>query len=264
MTHTSGLRYPFTSAILRGFKPREGERFAAGPLLFEPGTQWLYGTSTDWLGRLVETVSGQRLDVCFREHIFEPLGMSDSFFNVPAAKQGRLVNVYSREAGGALTEQPRQAPQDVTEIDGGGGLASTAGDYIRFVQMLLNHGEGKGGRILSAATVASMARNQIGSVAVRALKTAAPDISGNFSFVDDGKDKWGLGFLVTAERRPGLRSAGSLSWGGINNTYVWLDEARDVGGVEFLPFADPRALKVYQDFERAVYKGLWRRPARCR
>jgi methyl acetate hydrolase len=258
MTHTSGLGYPFTSAILRDFKPREGERFAAGPLLFEPGTQWLYGTNTDWLGRLVETVSRQSLDVYFRERIFDPLGMSDTFFNIPAPKQVRLVNLYKREANGELTEQPRQTPRDVTQFNGGGGLSSTAGDYIRFLQMLLNRGEGNGARILGAATVASMARNQIGSVGVRALKTAAPATSADFSFVNDGKDKWGLGFLITAEDAPGLRSAGSLSWGGIDNTYFWLDETKGVGGVilmQFLPFADPRALKVYQDFERAVYKG---------
>ena len=259
MTHTSGLGYPFTSAIVRDFKAREGDRFPAGPLLFEPGTQWLYGTNTDWLGRLVETVSGQSLDSYFREHILDPLGMSDTFFNVPAAKQARLVNLYKREAGGDLTEQPRQAPRDVTQFNGGGGLSSTAGDYIRFLQMLLNHGEGNGVRIMSAATVASMAENQIGSVSVPALKTAVPATSADFSFVNDGKDKWGLGFLITAEHAPGLRSAGSLSWGGVDNTYFWLDETKGVAGVilmQFLPFADPRALKVYQDFERAVYKGM--------
>jgi methyl acetate hydrolase len=258
MTHTSGLGYPFTSPIVRDFKPREGDHFAAGPLLFEPGTQWIYGTNTDWLGRLVEKVSGQTLDAYFRAHILDPLGMSDTFFNVPAAKQDRLVNLYKREAGGSLTEQPRQAPRDVTQFNGGGGLSSTAGDYVRFLQMLLNHGKSRGARILNAATVATMEKNQIGSVGVRAVKTAAPATSADFSFVNDGKDKWGLGFLITAERAPGLRSAGSLSWGGIDNTYFWLDETKGVAGVilmQFLPFADPRALKVYQDFERAVYKG---------
>ena len=170
--------------------------------------------------------------------------------------QHRLVNLYTREAGGELTEQPRQAPRDVTQFNGGGGLSSTAGDYVRFLQMLLNHGEGNGARVLSAATVASMQTNQIGSVGVRALKTAAPATSADFSFVNDGKDKWGLGFLITAERSPGLRSAGSLSWGGVDNTYFWVDETKGIAGVilmQFLPFADPRALKVYQDFERAIY-----------
>src|SRR3954470_10364070 len=95
-THTSGFGYSFTSPIVRDFKPRPGEKYDAGPLLFEPGTQWIYGTSVDWLGRVVEKVSGQNLEEYFREHIFTPLGMPDTFYNVPEAKQARLVTVHSR------------------------------------------------------------------------------------------------------------------------------------------------------------------------
>jgi methyl acetate hydrolase len=259
-THTSGLGYPFTSPIVRDFKPRDGKEYKAGPLLFEPGTQWIYGTSVDWLGRLVEKLSGKNLEDYFREHIFTPLRMADTFYNVPAVKQQRLVTVHRREGGRAdapLTEQPNQPQPPATTFNGGGGLSSTASDYIRFERMILNGGTLDGARILNADTVALMSRNQIGDVGVRAVKTAQPDRSMDFTFVDDGKDKWGLGFLITSSHVPGKRSAGSLSWGGIYNTYFWIDPARGVAGVammQFLPFSDTKALAIYDTFERGVFQ----------
>jgi methyl acetate hydrolase len=259
-THTSGLGYGFTSPIVRDFKPREGETYQAGPLLFEPGTQWIYGTNTDWVGRLVEKLSGKNLEEYFRERIFTPLGMSDTFYNVPEIKQARLVTLHRRQDGrvdAPLTEQPNQPQRPATTFNGGGGLSSTASDYIRFARMILNSGTFDGARILSAATVTLMAQNHIGEVGVRALKTAQPDRSMDFTFVNDGKDKWGLGFLLTTSPVAGKRSAGSLSWGGINNTYYWIDPARGITGVimmQVLPFADTNALAIYDTFERGVYQ----------
>ncbi len=257
LTHTSGLGYGFTSPIVRDFKPRNGDTFEVGPLLFDPGADWIYGTSTDWVGRIVESVSGKDLDTYFRERIFGPLGMRDSHFNVPETALPRLVPVWRRQADGSLIEPPAAPPQRVTRFNGGGGLSSTAGDYIKFLQMLLNEGQLNGTRILSAASVKLMSVNQMGAVSAHATRTAQADLSADFSFINEGKDKWGLGFLITNEATPGLRSARSLSWGGLNNTYFWLDPARGVAGVilmQFLPFADPRALAVYGDFERAVYQ----------
>jgi methyl acetate hydrolase len=259
-THTSGLGYGFTSPIVRDFKPREGEKYAAGPLVFEPGTEWLYGTSNDWVGRLVEKLSGQNLEDYFHDHIFVPLRMSDTFYNVPENKQDRLVTVHQRQGGkadGLVTEQPNRPPRMQTTFNGGGGLNSTASDYLRFVRMLLNGGTLDGARVLSSATVGMMGQNQIGNVGVPAIKSAQPDLSMDFTFVNDGKDKWGLGFLITTATVPGKRSAGSLSWGGIDNTYFWLDQTRGVGGVvmmQFLPFADTKALGIYDTFERGVYQ----------
>ena len=240
----------------------------AGPLLFEPGTQWIYGTSVDWLGRLVEKLSGKNLEEYFRERIFTPLGMSDTFYNVPEAKQARRVTVHRRQDGRAdapLTEQPNQPQRPATTFNGGGGLTSTASDYIRFARMILNGGTLDGARILSADTVALMARNHIGEVGVRAVKTAQPDRSMDFTFINDGKDKWGLGFLLTTSHVAGKRSAGSLSWGGIYNTYFWIDPARGVAGVvmmQLLPFADTKALAIYDTFERGVYQLASLKPSR--
>jgi methyl acetate hydrolase len=259
-THTSGHGYSFTSPIARDFKPREGEKYATGPLLFEPGTQWMYGGSVDWLGRLVEKLSGQNLEQYFHEHIFAPLGMADTFYNVPESKQGRLVTIHQHPNGrtdAPLTEQPNQPQRPATVFNGGGGLSATASDYIRFQQMILNGGMLDGARILSPATVKLMSQNQIGGVGVRALHTAQPDLSMDFTFIDDQKDKWGLGFLITMQHVAGKRSAGSLSWGGIFNTYFWIDPVRGVAGVvmtQVLPFADTKALAIYDTFERGVYQ----------
>jgi methyl acetate hydrolase len=257
LTHTSGLGYAFTNPTVRDFKPSAGEEYPVGPLVFEPGEHWLYSTSTDWVGRLVEKVSGQSLEDYFRQHIFTPLGMADTFYFVPKDKEARLVTVNRRIADGSIAKESVQPPTSGFTPIGGGGLSSTAYDYLRFTRALLNGGELDGGRILSAGTVALMSQNHIGAVGVPAQKTALPERSDDFSFIADGRDKWGLGFLITADAVPGKRSAGSLSWGGINNTYYWLDPTRGITGVilmQFLPFADRKALALYDAFERGVYQ----------
>jgi CubicO group peptidase (beta-lactamase class C family) len=256
-THTSGLGYNFTSAIVRDFKPRDGERYPVGPLLFEPGDCWLYSTSTDQLGRLVEAVSGQSLTDYLRAHIFKPLQMSDTHYNVPADKHARLVALHRHRRDGLMVKEANQPPTTLPVIIGGGGLTSTASDYIRFIRMILNDGALDGARLVSADTIAAMSRNQIGALGVPAVKTAMPERSADFSFIADGRDKWGLGFLIAAAAKPGGPSAGSLSWGGINNTYFWIDRARGIGGVvlmQFLPFADRNALALYDTFQRAIYR----------
>jgi CubicO group peptidase (beta-lactamase class C family) len=260
MTHTSGLAYPFTSAIWRDFKPRAGETYPfGGPLLFDPGERWHYSTSTDVVGRLVEVISGQKLEDYFREHIFIPLKMNDTSYNVPQAKGPRLVAQQQRAGAkmdGDIVLQDPQPGLTVASPVGGGGLASTADDYGRFMRMLLNGGELDGARVLKAETIKLMEQNHIGAVSVRALKSALPR-SVDFTFIADGRDKWGLGFLITVDQVPGLRSPGSLSWGGINNTFFWIDPARGIGGVimmQYLPFADAKALATYDAFERGAYQ----------
>ena len=225
LTHTAGLAYPFTSAVWRDFKPAAGETYPfGGPLLFDPGERWHYSTSTDVVGKLVEVVSGQKLEDYFREHIFAPLKMDDTFYNVPEAKGPRLVAQQQRAGAhmdGAIELQNPQPGLTIAAPVGGGGLASTADDYGRFMRMLLNGGALDGARVLKPETVALMSQNQIGAISVPALKSALAR-SADFTFIADGRDKWGLGFLITADQVPGKRFPGSLSWGGINNTYFWI------------------------------------------
>jgi methyl acetate hydrolase len=260
LTHTSGLAYPFTSATWRDFKPRAGETYPfGGPLLFDPGERWHYSTSTDVCGKLVEAVSGQKLEEYFRENIFIPLKMTDTSYNVPEAKAPRLVAAQQRAGermDGVIVPQQPQPGLTIAAPVGGGGLASTADDYGRFVRMFLNGGEPEGARILKAETVTLMGQNHIGAVSVPALKVALPR-SADFTFIADGRDKWGLGFLITVDQVAGKRSPGSLSWGGISNTFFWIDPARGIAGVimmQYLPFADAKALATYDAFERGAYQ----------
>jgi CubicO group peptidase (beta-lactamase class C family) len=260
LTHTSGLAYPFTSAVWRDFKPRAGETYPfGGPLLFDPGERWHYSTSTDVVGRLVEVISGQKLEDYFRQHIFAPLKMDDTSYNVPETKAPRLAAQQQRAGDrmdGDIVLQNPQPGLTIAAPVGGGGLASTASDYGRFMRMVLNGGTLDGVRVLKAETVALMSQNQIGAVSVPALKSALPR-SADFTFIADGRDKWGLGFLITVDQVPGKRSPGSLSWGGINNTFFWIDPARGIAGVimmQYLPFADAKALAVYDMFERGAYR----------
>src|SRR5262249_35740572 len=160
---------------LRDFKPRAGESFPVGPLLFEPGTRWLYSTSVDWLGRLVEKTSGRSLEDYFQEKIFVPLAMPHTFYYVPKAKEARLGTVHGRRPDGWFAPEAAQPPTSGFSRIGGGGLTSTAIDYIRFTRMLLNGGELDGARILSAGSVAQMGQNHIGALGVPAVKSALPD-----------------------------------------------------------------------------------------
>jgi methyl acetate hydrolase len=261
LTHTSGLAYPFTSAIWRDFKPRAGETYAfGGPMLFDPGERWHYSTSVDVVGRLVEVVSGQKLEDYFHDHIFVPLKMNDTSYNVVEAKGPRLVAQQQRDGakmdGPVVLQIPPLVGLTIANPIGGGGLASTADDYGRFMRMILNGGELDGARVLKAETVNLMEQNQIGAVTVPALKSALPR-SADFTFIADGRDKWGLGFLITVDQLPGMRSPGSLSWGGINNTYFWIDPARGIAGtimMQYLPFADANALAAYRAFELGAYQ----------
>ena len=256
LTHTAGFGYAFTSDTLRDFAPLNREPDLVGPLLFDPGTSWWYGTNTGWVGRLVETVSGQSLDAYLREHVFDPLGMPDTGFNVPEADWPRTPVGASRQPDGDLVREPRQDPTPVTRFSGGGGLWSTAHDYGRFMRMWLKNGELDGQRVLSAETVATMAANHVGPLAAGAIVTALPDQSNDFTPTADGRGRFGLGFLINLDDQPGRRAAGSLAWAGLYNTYFWIDSASGVAGViltQVLPFADPKILSVFEAFERAIY-----------
>ncbi len=256
LTHTAGFGYWFTSATTRDFEPPTKDQGVIEPLLFEPGTDWLYGTSTGWVGRVVEQISGQSLEGYFREHIFDPLQMMDTSFNVQDGSWMRTVTVSRRQSSGGLVQQVRNNPVSVTEFSGGGGLWSTASDYSRFMRMWLNDGELDGARVLSPETIAMMGENQIGSLNAGEWTSTAPESSNDFHPLALGKGRWGLGFLLNREDQPGQRVAGSLAWAGLYNTYFWIDPTRDVAGVlltQILPFADPQVLAVFAEFEQAVY-----------
>ncbi len=265
LTHTAGFTYDIWDENTGRYEKQANlpglitckEDALKTPLAFDPGDRWEYGINIDFAGKMVEKVSGQRLESYFHEHIFGPLGMTDTSFQLSPSQRERLVTMHARGADGSLKPIEFEMPQEPEFFMGGGGLYSTGPDYLRFVRMFLNHGTLDGKTVLRPETVAVMAQNQIGNINVVKLKTALPDSSLDAEFFPGMVKKWGLGFMINTETAPTGRSAGSLAWAGLANTYFWIDPNKNIAGVimmQFLPFADPQALQTFGEFESALYK----------
>ncbi|MGI4975639.1 MAG: serine hydrolase domain-containing protein [Janthinobacterium lividum] len=270
LTHTAGVGYEFWDATLLRFRRDTGtpsvlEHRLAGlglPLVFDPGQRWLYGMSGDWVGRAVEAATGRTLAEAMAERVLRPLGMADTGFAPGDGQAARLVPTRRRSAEGAgLAEEPCPAGLPVGEDayrSGGSGLFSTVGDMLRLTRMLLGRGELDGARVLRADTVRAMATHQIGGLRPAVLPAPWPEMSCAVA-LPSGEPGWGIGGLVDVAPCPGGRGVGTLSWGGISNTFFWVDAARGVCGVllaPLLPFADPGALAASRSFEAAVYAAL--------
>jgi len=268
LTHTAGFAYDMWNPALgrylqsAGLPLRSSGRVASirMPLLFDPGERWEYGINTDWVGRLVEAASGLPLDVYFRERLFGPLGMVDSGFVTTEAQRARQARLHQREPDGTLVPQPLEPPATAAEFwSGGGPLYSTGRDYLQLLQMLLHGGQWNGARVLRPETVALMHANHTGDLPAGVMRTARPEMSNDVDLFPGARVRWGLGFMLNLDPGPSGRSAGTVSWGGIYNTYYWLDPGRRVAGViltQILPFADARVLGLYGRFERAIYEVL--------
>jgi CubicO group peptidase (beta-lactamase class C family) len=259
LTHTSGMGYDTWDADIARYVAATGipkpasRQVLATPLLFDPGEHWEYSISIDWAGLMVEAIAGMRLDRYMKENIFDPLGMADSGFKITPAMRPRKAAVHIRKEGGGFTATDHELDQDPEVLMGGGALYSTVGDYLKFTHALLSGG----GPILRPAPVALMSLNAMGEVSCRPLKSQLPNRSTDMDFVDGMK--WGLTFMINPAPFPGRRSAGSLTWGGLANSYYWIDPVKRVTGVwgtQLLPFYDARAVAAFEDFERAVYAAL--------
>jgi methyl acetate hydrolase len=267
LTHTAGFCYETWNADMvryvkaTGMLSTPSSKVAALrlPLGFDPGTRWEYGINIDWVGRIVEAVSGQTLETYFRDHIFAPLGMGDSTFVPAPGLRARQASVHQRQADASLAPQPLETAFTAEFHAGGGGLYSTAPDYLVFLQMLLNEGSFNGVRILRPETVTLMGENHIGELRAGVLKTWMPARSNDVDLFPGISLKWGLGYMINMQPGPHGRSAGSLTWAGLYNTYFWIDPARRVTGTimtQILPFADALALALYGRFERGIYEAL--------
>jgi len=267
LTHTAGFCYAFwnpnTERAIKalGLPELSSGKLAAlrQPLMFDPGERWEYGINIDWVGRLVEDASGQQLDAYFRDHITCPLGMTETGFVPSREQRARQATVHQREPGGALIPQPREELIEREFLAGGGGLYSTAGDYLLFLRMLLHHGSLNGPQILKPETVALMNENHIGALPAGVLKTNAPLLTNDVDLFPGQRVRWGLGYLLTPDPGPNGRSRGSVTWAGLFNSYYWLDPAERVAGLvmtQVLPFADRQVLQLFGAFERGVYAAL--------
>ena len=267
MTHTGGYVYEFWNANAK--KASElgvseslfsGGNYLAAPLAFEAGTAWEYGINTDWLGVIIERISGQRLSVYFDENIFGPLRMADTFYELPQEKMNRSVTVMAR-VNDALIELPTSQPAPMAKgsmahYSGGGGLYSTVADYGRVLQMLLNDGVLDGETLLNPETVDSMFANNIGDIQLVALGTVMPEVSNTADMTFGNPATFGLGLLLHSEGIEGGRKAYSGSWAGLFNSYYWVDrESKTYGifGTQILPFFDAASVDTLLKLEQAVY-----------
>ena len=268
LTHSAGFSYELWNADIKRYKdlmkiPGIETRTNASiniPLIADPGERWEYGVNTDWAGKMVEAASGKPLGQYFQDHLLGPLGMSSTAYRPSEAMRAQMAAMHQRAEDGSLapiTGMGSPPPPDVDQ--GGGGLLSTARDYLKFTRMILNHGAGNGERVLRPETVALMGMNHMGDCRVRMLKTAMPARSNDAEFFPGVPKAWSLAFQINLQAAPTGRAAGSMSWAGLTNCYYWIDPVSDLAGVymtQILPFADAKSLPLFNAFESAVYSSL--------
>ncbi len=265
MLHTAGFGYEFLNEDYLRLLSEHGQpsiitcskASITSPLLFDPGEGWAYGVNMDWCGQVVERIAGKGLDQVMKERIFEPLGMNDTGFFITDGMRERLAVLHQRGEDGSLTPLPDlQLPQEPEVFMGGQGLYSTVGDYMRFIRMLLNKGQGEAGRVLKPETVAQMADNGLGARKITPLQTTIPSLCNDAEFFPEITKSWGYSFMINDEQAPTGRPAGALGWAGLANSYYWIDQQNGLGGfwtTQVLPFADEVSFTNYLEFETAVY-----------
>ena len=268
LTHTSGFTYDIWNESMVRYQEATGtpgiiecrDACLTTPLMFDPGESWDYGIGIDWAGKMVEAESGKKLGAYLEDHVLGPLGMSDTAFRISDAMRARLAKIHMRGEDGALLPQMElEIPQEPEFEMGGGGLYGTIGDYLRFIRMILNRGRANGEQLLAPETVAIMSRNQMGESRVGALKTAIPPFSNDAEFFPGMPKTWGLSFMINTEDAPTGRSAGSLGWAGLANSFFWIDPAKGIGGAyltQVLPFIDTKSFPLYLAFEQGTYESL--------
>jgi methyl acetate hydrolase len=267
LTHTAGFCYGLWNGDMATYVEKKGLPSIISckndalkiPIMSDPGTRWEYGVNFEFIGKAVEAVSGKRLDAYLRDHLFTPLGMTDTGFKLGQSQRERLVGMHARGADGSLIPIPFEFEQDPEVHLGGGGLYSTAGDYIKFCQMILNKGKGNGNQVLKPETIAMMSQNHTGEINMTKLISTEPSLSNDLDLYPDMAKKWGLGFMINTAKTPEGRSSGSLAWAGLANAYYWIDPSRDVTGViltQLFPFGDHKCLEAFAGLERGVYAGF--------
>lgn len=263
ITHTSGLGYYFINADINRWEQVTGtpnilsgsSRIFTAPLVADPGTKFEYGINIDWLGLVVENVTGQSLDKYLAENVLQPLGMANTTFAMSDEQRDDCIPVHFRGEDGAWIATPLDWAQNPDYWAGGHGLYSTPRDYLQFQRMLLGGGELNGERILEPETVAAAFRNQIGPLDFPPeIESADPMVTCDIALGPDLK--WGLGLLANQQGLPGMRAPGSGAWAGVFNTHFWVDPTNRLTAAIFtqlLPFADPAAFQLLIDYELALY-----------
>ena len=267
MTHTAGFSYEFWNESIIRYQEAKGipmvttcENAALKtPLLFDPGERWDYGINIDWVGKMVEAVSGKKLGEYMKENIFDPLGMSNTAFKITPEMRARMAKIHQRGEDDSFEPLDLEIEQEPEFEMGGGGLYSTVVDYLKFVKMILNKGTANANQVLKPETVEMMSKNQMGDCRVCELKTAIPEFSNDAEFFPGMEKTWGLSFMINTEQAPTGRPAGSLAWAGLANSFYWIDSATGISGVyatQIFPFVDKKSLPLNFEFEKMIYQSI--------
>ncbi|MGI8538981.1 MAG: serine hydrolase domain-containing protein [Rubrobacteraceae bacterium] len=266
MLHTAGFGYDFFNHDLINYGEKRGvpsvvsatQASLDSVLPFDPGEQWEYGSNIDWVGKVVEGVRGKRLGEVMKERIFGPLGMDSAGFTMTDEAASRRASMHQRGDDGSLTPlSDFVLDQSPEQHMGGHGLCMPVGDYMKFIRMVLNDGDGPNGRVLEESTARAMGDNGLGDMKIKLLPGAIPSLSNDAEFFPGMPKSWGYTFMINDEDAPTGRPAGELGWAGLANLFFWIDRKNDIGGfwaTQILPFADPISFTGYMDFETAVYE----------
>jgi methyl acetate hydrolase len=273
MLHTAGFGYDFFNEKYNTMAQKHGQPSVVSasraaintPLLFDPGDKWEYGSNIDWCGQVVEGIRGKRLGEVFKERIFKQLDIEDMAFTMTPSMKKRQGDIHARGADGSLTPMSFTLPQP-PELDmGGHGLYATVGEYMKFIRMWLNDGNGPNGRVLKKETVEAAVKNGLqANQKVVMLPGVIPSLSNDAEFFPGLKKSWSYTFMVNDEEAPTGRPAGAIGWAGLANLFYWIDRQNGIGGfwaTQILPFGDAPSFIGYLDFETAVYKNMAQKKA---
>ncbi len=267
LTHTGGFGYDFFNKTYAQLAEKKGQHSVITaskaalmtPMLFDPGEKWEYGSNLDWVGQVIEGITGQRLGEVLQTRIFDPLGMRDMTFALNDGLRARLASMHARNEDDSLVPMDFELPSEPEVHMGGHGLYGTVGDYMRFIRMWLNDGRSEHGQVLKPETVRMAELNHLGPNKVTMLPGVIPSLSNDAEFFPGQSKSWSLAFMVNDEDAPTGRPAGALGWAGLANLFYWIDRKNGIGGfwaTQILPFGDPASFVGYMNLETAVYAHL--------
>lgn len=264
LLHTAGMGYDFFNPEYQKLTSEHGypsvitssKASLKTPLLFEPGTQWEYGSNIDWAGLVTEKIGGKRLGQLMQEQIFNPLEMNDTAFTLTPSMLERRASMHHRQPDGSLiADSDFLLPQEPEVHMGGHGLYSTVSDYLKFIRLWLNRGEVNGHRLLQESTLELALNNGLADIAMKNLPGSIPSLSNDVNIYPEAEKGWTLGFMVNEQVTDSGRPAGTIGWCGLANLYYWIDIKNNIGGywaTQTLPFVDPTAYNGFLAFEKAV------------
>lgn len=259
LTHTAGFGNVFMSLRLSNFKP-DSWNYEDNPRLFQPGTSFAYGSSLEWVGKVIEKISGQDFETYLRENITGPLKMDNTWFNVPEDLSDRIVSWGARDSIGIINEFQRIPQDPITFYNAANGLFSSPHDYLKFLNCMLNYGKYEEGHILKRETVELMLKDNLPKEIRLQIEQFDNPVIGYTGGQFDGLaiDRWGLGWAIEADKNE-IRPINSIYWAGAANSYFTLDVENKIAIVyfsQFFPFNDKEAFDFYKLYENEVYKEI--------